>query len=62
MKQKTFLEENRTIVIMLNNDDKVIIETRNYKNGYEQVSVNFNYIKCDFDYVVDLYKSDIINL
>ncbi len=62
MKQKILYKENRTILITLNNNDRVIVETYDYKNAYEQISVNFNYSKCDFDYVVDLYKSDIINL
>ena len=61
-KIKTYLEENKTIIFNLTNDNKVIVETYDYSNGFEQYSTNFQFYDFDFDKVIDLYKSGIINV
>ena len=62
MKNKTYLEENKTIIFNLTNDNKVIVETYDYSNGIEQYSVNLQFYNLDFDKVINLYKSGIINV
>ena len=61
-KIKTYLEENKTIIFNLTNDNKVIVETYDYSNGFEQYSTNFQFYNLDFDKVINLYKSGIINV
>ena len=60
MQTKTFLENNKTIVIKLNDNDNVIIEIYDYSTGMELMSVNLNYYNYDFNYVIDLYKNDML--
>ena len=60
MKQKTFLEHNKTIIIYLNDDDCVIIEIYDYSSGAERISVNLDYYLYDFHYVIELYKKDML--
>ena len=60
MKQKTFLENNKTIVIKSNDNDCVIVEIYDYSTGTERISVNFDFYNYDFDYVIDLYKNDML--
>ena len=60
MRQKTFLENNKTIKLYLNDDDCVIIEIYSYSTGVELISVNFDYYNYDFDYVIELYKKDML--
>lgn len=62
MKTKTYLEDNKTIIFNLTDNDNVIIEIYDYSNGVEQYSVNLNYYDFDFSYVIDMYKSDTIKL
>lgn len=62
MKTKTYLEENKTIIFNLTNDNNVIIEIYDYSNGVEQYSVNLRYYNFDFDKVINLYKSGMINV
>ena len=62
MKQKTYLEENKTIIFTLTNDNKVIVESYDYSNGIEQYSVNLQFYDFDFNKVIDLYKSGTINV
>ena len=62
MKNKTYLEENKTIIFNLTNDNKVIVETYDYSNGYEQYSINLQFYDFDFDKVINLYKSGTINV
>ena len=62
MKNKTYLEENKTIIFNLTNDNKVIVECYDYSNGFEQYSINFQFYDLNFDDVIDLYKSGIINV
>ena len=62
MKNKTYLEDNKTIIFTLTNDNKVIVESYDYSNGFEQYSTNFQFYDLDFDKVIDLYKSGIINV
>ena len=62
MKNKTYLEENKTIIFNLTNDNKVIVETYDYSNGFEQYSTNFQFYDLDFDKVINLYKSGISNV
>lgn len=60
MKQKTFLENNKTINIYLNDDDCVVIEIYSYSTGIELISVNFDYYNYDFNDVINLYKKDML--
>lgn len=62
MKNKTYLEENKTIIFNLTNDNKVIIEIYDYSNGIEQYLVNLQFYDFDFNKVIGLYKSGIINV
>ena len=62
MKNKTYLEENKTIIFNLTNDNKVIVETYDYSNGIEQYSVNLQFYDFDFNKVINLYKSGTINV
>ena len=62
MKNKTYLEENKTIIFTLTNDNKVIVESYDYSSGIEQYSINFQFYDLDFDKVINLYKSGIINV
>ena len=62
MKNKTYLEENKTIIFNLTNDNKVIVECYDYSNGIEQYSVNLQFYDFDFNKVINLYKSGIINV
>ena len=62
MKNKTYLEENKTIIFTLTNDNKVIVETYDYSSGIEQYSINFQFYDFDFNKVIDLYKSGTINV
>lgn len=62
MRKKTYLEENKTIIFNLTNDNKVIIESYDYSNGIEQYSVNLKYYDFNFDVVISSYKSGIINV
>ena len=62
MKNKTYLEENKTIIFTLTNDNKVIVETYDYSSGIEQYSVNFQFYDLDFNKVINLYKSGTINV
>ena len=62
MTKKTYLEENKTIIFNLTDDDKVIIESYDYSNGIEQYSVNFQFYDLDFNQVINLYKSGTINV
>ena len=61
-REKTYLEENKTIVFNLTNDNKVVIETYDYSNGTERYSVNLQFYDFNFDKVINLYKSGIINV
>ena len=56
MTKKTYLEENKTIIFNLTNDNKVIVETYDYSNGVERYSVNLQFYDFDFNKVIDLYK------
>lgn len=56
MKIKTFVECNKTINIILDDNDCVIIEKYDYEQGYEQFSVDLRYYEYDFNNVIDLYK------
>ena len=60
--KRTYLEENKTIIFNLTNDNKVIVELYDYSNGIEQYSVNLQFYNLDFDKVINLYKSGIINV
>ena len=60
MKQKTFLEDNKTINIYLNDNECVIIEIYDYSTGIEHISVNLNYYLYDFYHVIELYKKDML--
>ena len=62
MKSKTYLEDNKTVIFTLTNDNKVIVETYDYSSGIEQYSVNLQFYDLDFDKVINLYKSGIINV
>ena len=62
MTKKTYLEENKTIIFNLNDDNKVIVEIYDYSNGNEQYSVSLQFYDFDFNKVIDLYKSGIINV
>ena len=62
MKKKTYLEENKTIIFNLTDDDNVVIEIYDYSNGTEQYSVNLQFYDFDFSYVIDMYKADTIKL
>lgn len=62
MKNKTYLEENKTIIFNLTDDNKVVIETYDYSNGIERYSVNLQFYDFDFDRVINLYKSGTINV
>ena len=62
MKKKTYLENDKTIIFNLTNDNKVIVELYDYSNGNEQYSVNLQFYDFDFDKVIDLYKSGTINV
>ena len=62
MKTKTYLEENKTIIFNLTDNDNVIIEIYDYSSGIEKYSVNLNYYDFDFSYVIDMYKADTIKL
>ena len=62
MTKKTYLEENKTIIFNLTNDNKVIVETYDSSNGIEQYSVNLQFYDFDFNKVIDLYKSGVINV
>lgn len=62
MTKKTYLEENKTIIFNLTNDNKVIVETYDYSNGFEKYSVNLNFYDFDFNKVLNLYKSGVINV
>ena len=62
MKNKTYLEENKTIIFNLTNDNKVIVECYDYSSGIEQYSVNLQFYDLDFDKVINLYKSGTINV
>lgn len=56
MKTRTFIEENKTINIILNDDDNVIVEVYDYTQGVERVSVDLRYYYYDFYNVIDLYE------
>ena len=60
MTKKTYLEENKTIIFNLTNDNKVIVESYDYSNGFEQYSVNLKFYDFNFNKVINLYKSGII--
>ena len=60
MKQKTFLENNKTIKIYLNDYDCVIIEIYDYSTGTERIRVNLDYYFHDFYYIIELYKKDML--
>ena len=62
MKNKTYLEENKTIIFNLTNDNKVIVESYDYSSGIEQYSVNLQFYDLDFNKVIGLYKSGTINV
>ena len=62
MKNKTYLEENKTIIFNLTNDNKVVVETYDYSNGFEQYSINLQFYDFDFNKVIELYKSGTINV
>ena len=62
MKKKTCLEQNKTIIFNLTNDNKVIVEKYDYSNGIEQYSINFQFYDLDFNKVIGLYKSGTINV
>ena len=62
MRTKTYLEENKTIIFNLTDDNKVIVEAYDYSNGFEQYSVNLQFYDFDFNKVIDLYKSGTINV
>ena len=62
MKKKTYLEDNKTIIFNLTNDNKVIVEVYDYSNGIEQYSINFQFYDLDFNKVINLYKSGTINV
>ena len=62
MKSKTYLEENKTIIFNLTNDNKVIVESYDYSSGIEQYSVNLQFYDLDFNKVIGLYKSGTINV
>lgn len=60
--KKTYLEDNKTIIFNLTNDNKVIVESYDYSNGNEKYSVNLKYYDYDFDVVINSYKYGIINV
>ena len=62
MKNKTYLEDDKTIIFTLTNDNKVIVESYDYSNGFEKYSINFQFYDLDFDKVIGLYKSGIMNV
>ena len=62
MTKKTYLEENKTIIFNLTNDNKVIVESYDYSDGIERYSVNLQFYDFDFNKVIDLYKSGVINV
>ena len=62
MKNKTYLENNKTIIFNLTNDNKVVVETYDYSNGFEQYSINLQFYDFDFNKVIELYKSGTINV
>ena len=62
MTKKTFLEDNKTIIFNLTNDNKVIVETYDYSNGFEKYSVNLQFYDFNFNKVINLYKSGVINV
>ena len=62
MTKKTFLEDNKTIIFNLTNDNKVIVETYDYSNGFEKYSVNLQFYYFNFNKVINLYKSGVINV
>lgn len=62
MRTKTYLEENKTIIFNLTDDNKVIIESYDYSNGTEQYLVNLKYYDFNFDVVINDYKLGVINL
>lgn len=57
MKTKTFVEENRTVKIILTRDDNVVIEIFDYTSGEEKYSVDFRYYDYDFYMVIDIYEN-----
>lgn len=61
MRTKIFYEENQTIKIILNDYiDGTIIEICKYFDGYEQLTVDFDFIDYDFEFIVEKYKNNLI--
>ena len=60
MKTKVFYENDRTIKIILNDDDNVIIEIYRFFEDYQQLTVSFDYYNYDFYLVIENYKKNLI--
>ena len=58
MKTKIFYENDKTISIILNDDDCVIIEI--YRFFPSTLTVCFDFIDYDFYYIVDKYKNNLL--
>lgn len=56
MKTKTYVEENKTINIISNNNDNVIVEVYDYTQGVDRFYVDLTYYHYDFNVVLLLYK------
>lgn len=57
MKVKTYVEENKTIKIILNDSNNVIVEVYDYAQGVERLIVDLTYYYHDFNVVLLLYKT-----
>lgn len=57
---KVFYENNRTIKIILNDDDNVIIEIYRFDEDNQQLTVSFDYYDYDFYLVIENYKKNLI--
>lgn len=57
MKVKTYIEKDRTIKIILNDSNNVIVEVYDYAQGVERLSVDLMHYYHDFNVVLLLYKT-----
>lgn len=57
MKIKTYVEKNKTVKIILNDSDNVIVEIYDYSEGVERLSVDLMHYYFDFNVVLLLYKT-----
>ena len=60
MKTKVFYENNKTIKIILNDDDCVVIEIYRFFEDYQQLTVCFDFVDYDFEFIVDKYKNNLL--